>query len=91
MDYFGRQVLQELSRRRTAGQHQLAYDYATKLLKQKLGGSVLDDVRKYLREYDEMVKSIERAKILLADWQAKLKEPDLIEQLQPLRTESTSN
>jgi enterochelin esterase-like enzyme len=87
MDYFGRQVLQELSRRKAAGQHQLAYDYATKLQKQKLGGAVLDDVRKYIREYDEMVKSIERAKILLADWQAKLKEPRLIEQLQPLRTE----
>jgi enterochelin esterase-like enzyme len=87
MDYFGRQVLTELSRRRTAGQHQLAYDYAQGLLKQKLGGAVMDDVRKFLREYDEMLKSIERAKILLADWQAKLKEPAIVQQLQPLRTE----
>ncbi|HEY4259379.1 MAG TPA: hypothetical protein VGM98_04440, partial [Schlesneria sp.] len=87
MDYFGRQVLRELNRRRTAGQHQLAYDYAQGLLKQKLGGAVMDDVRKFLREYDEMLKSIERAKILLADWQAKLKEPEIVKQLQPLRTE----
>lgn len=87
MDYFGRQVLLELSRRRTAGQHQLAYDYAGGLLKQKLGGAVLDEVRKFVKEYDDMIKSAERVKILLADWQAKIKDPAIIKELQPFRTE----
>ncbi len=50
-DYFGREVLRELNRRRAAGQHQLASQYAAKLTTQKLGGSVMDDVRKFLKDY----------------------------------------
>jgi len=87
MDYFGREVLRELTRRRQAGQHQLAYQYAQKLTTQKLSGSVADDVRKFLNDYDEMAKSADRARNLLAEWQAKLKNPEILEQLQPLRTE----
>ena len=86
-DYFGREVLRELNRRRAACQHQLAHDYALRLTSQKLGASVMDDVRKFLRDYDEMIKSIHRAKNLLAEWQAKLKKMDLIQQLHPLRAE----
>jgi pimeloyl-ACP methyl ester carboxylesterase len=87
MDYFGREVLRELNRRRSSAQHHLAHEFAVRLTTQKLGGAVMEDVRKFLRDYDEMIKSIERAKILLADWQAKLPQPDIIEQLQPLRAE----
>jgi pimeloyl-ACP methyl ester carboxylesterase len=87
MDYFGREVLRELNRRRAACQHQLAYEYAKRLTTQKLGGSVMDDVKKFLGDYDDMIRSIHRAKNLLADWQAKLKTPGLVEKLQPLRAE----
>ena len=87
MDYFGREVLQELNRRRSAGQHQLAHEFAIKLTTQKLGGAVMDDVRKFLTEQDVAVKSIQRAKNLLAELQAKVKLPDVVKQLQPLRTE----
>lgn len=87
MNIFGREVLRELGRRRNAAQHQLAYAFAQKLTTQKLGGAVMDDVKKFLRDYDDKIKSLERAKILLADWQAKLKEAEVIEQLQPLRAE----
>lgn len=87
MDYFGREVLRELNRRKAAGQHQLAYQYAIRLTTQKLGGAVMDDVKKLLRDYDDMIKSIEKAKILLADWQAKLTDKEKISQLQPFRGE----
>lgn len=87
MDYFGREVLRELGRRRKAGQHQLAYQYAQRLTSQKLSGSVADDVKKFLSEYDDMVKSADRAKNLLAEWQARIQKPDLVAALQPLRAE----
>lgn len=86
-DYFGREVLRELNRRRAAGQHQLASQYAAKLTTQKLGGSVMDDVRKFLKDYEDQGKAIVRAQNLLAELQAKLKEPAVVEQLQPLRAE----
>jgi enterochelin esterase-like enzyme len=87
MNLFGREVLLELNRRKAAGQHQMAYDFATKLISQKIGGALLDDVRKFLRDYEEAVKSIERTKILLADWQAKLDKAEVLQQLQPFRAE----
>ena len=86
-DYFGREVLRELGRRRASCQHQMAYDYAKRLTTQKLGGSVMDDVKKFLLDYDEQIKSIHRAKNLLAEWQSKLKQADVIQKLQPLRAE----
>jgi pimeloyl-ACP methyl ester carboxylesterase len=86
-DYFGREVLRELNRRRAACQHQLAHEYALRLTTQKLGGGVMDDVRKFLADYDDMIKSIHRATNLLAELQSKLKQPEIIQQLQPLRAE----
>ena len=86
-DYFGREVLRELNRRRSACQHQLAHDYAVHLQTYKLGGSVLDDVRKFLSDYEQMGKSITRAKNLLVELQSKLKRTELIDKLQPLRAE----
>lgn len=86
-DYFGREVLRELNRRRAAGQHMLASQYATKLTTQKLSGSVMDDVHKFLKDYEDQGKAIVRAQNLLAELQAKLKEPTVVEKLQPLRAE----
>lgn len=86
-DYFGREVLRELARRRSACQHQLAHDFAVHLSTYQLGGSVLDDVRKFLKDYEEMGKSINRAKNLLIELQSKLKSPEQVEKLQPLRAE----
>lgn len=86
-DYFGREVLRELNRRRAACQHQLAYDYAVHLSTYKLGGAVIDDVREFLQDYEEMGKSINRAKNSLIDLQSKLKSTETIEKLQPLRAE----
>lgn len=85
-DYFGREILRELNRRKAACQHMLAIQFANALSTKDLSGSVMDDVRKFLRDYEEMGKSIVKAKNQLAELQVKL-DPDLIKDLQPLREE----
>ena len=86
-DQLGREVLRELGRRKTAGQHQLAEEFAKTLSKQPLGGAVLEDVKTFLVGYDQSRQTIEKAKNLLIDGQAKLKDAKLVERLQPLRSE----
>ena len=87
VDQFGREVLRELGRRKAAGQHQVAEEYAKTLSRQHLGGSVTEDVRVFLASYDRSRQSIEKVRSLLIDWQAKLKDAELIQRLQPLRSE----
>ena len=87
IDEWGREILRELSRRRTAAQHELAEESAQSLSRQPLGGAVLQDVRKFVTEYEQSRQAIEKAKNLLIDGQAKLKDAKLIERLQPLRSE----
>ncbi|MBS0203378.1 MAG: hypothetical protein JSS49_10795 [Planctomycetes bacterium] len=86
-DYFGREVLRELNRRRAAGQHRLASDFAVRLTSQQLGGAVMDSVKKFIRDYEDQIKAGNRAKNLLVEMQAKLTSKDQLEKLQPLRTE----
>ena len=87
IDQWGREVLRELGRRKTAGQHQLAEEFAKKLSKQPLGGAVLEDVKTFVAGYDQSRQTIEKAKNLLIDGQAKLKNTKLVERLQSLRSE----
>ena len=87
VDQWGREILRELGRRRTAAQHQLAEEFAKTLSMQPLGGAVLDDVRKFVADYEQARQAIEKAKNLLIDGQAKLKDAKLVERLQPLRSE----
>ena len=87
IDQLGREVLRELGRRKSAGQHQLAEEFARKLPQQPLGGAVLEDVKAFSAGYDQSRRTIERAKNLLIDGQAKLKDAKLVERLQPLRSE----
>ena len=87
VDQFGREVLRELGRRRAAGQHQLAEKYIQTLSRQQLGGAVAEDVRVFVASYDQARQSIEKVKGLLIDWQAKVKNAELVARLQPLRSE----
>jgi hypothetical protein len=88
VSFFGREVLSELKRRRAAGQHHMAYAYATTAISsKKFGGAVLDEVRKFLAEYDEVPPLIGRVKNLLVELQTKLNDAALVERLQPLRSE----
>lgn len=87
MNYFGIEILNRLKARKRAGQHQLAEGYAKMLLSQPLTGAVLQDVQQYLRSYEEGRHTIERAKLLLADWQSKLNDEAKEKLLSPLRSE----
>ena len=87
IDQWGREILRELGRRKTAGQHQLAEEFSKTLSKQPLGGAVLNDVKTFVAGYEQSRQSIEKAKNLLIDGQAKLKDAKLVERLQPLRSE----
>lgn len=87
MNYFGSEILNRLKKRKRAGQHELAETYAKALVQQPLSGAVEQDVRQYLRSYEESRRTIERAKLLLADWQAKLNDAEQEKLLQPLRSE----
>lgn len=87
MDYFGREIHRLLKYRRRAGQHVLAEANTRNLLKQPLSNLVKQDVQAFLKEYEDSHQAIERAKQLLADWQAKLNDSKQEERLQPLRSE----
>ena len=87
IDQAGREILRELGRRRSSGQHQLAEESAKTLSKSPLGGAVMEDVKTFVAGYEQSRQSIEKAKNLLIDGQAKLKDAKLVERLQPLRSE----
>lgn len=87
MNFFGAEILRRLSHRKQAGQHELAEVFARKLQTQPLTGNVQQDVQKYVQQYDQARQTIEQAKLLLGDWQAKLNNTEQEEKLQPLRSE----
>ena len=87
MNSFGKEILRRLGHRQQAGQHQLAETFAKKLLTQPLTGSVLVEVKKYIQRYEQARQSIEQAKLLLSDWQARLNDAERELELQPLRSE----
>ena len=89
MDDFGREILQRLKFRQRSGQHQLAESFSKELLKQPLSVAVKQEVQKHLRDYEESRQTIERAKLLLGEWQAKLNDAEQEKHLQPLRSEVT--
>ena len=87
MNFFGREILRRLGRRKLAGQHRLAETYAKKLLTQPLSGPVTQEVKKAIQSYEQSRQTIEQAKLLLSEWQAKLNNSDQEEKLQGLRSE----
>ena len=87
MNFFGREILRRLGRRKQAGQHQLAETYAKKLMTQPLSGPVTQEVKKAIQSYEQSRQTIEQAKLLLSEWQAKLNNSDQEEKLPGLRSE----
>lgn len=83
---FSRQVLAELKRRRSAGQHQLALASIPKLPVERLGATVRGDVQQFADEYTKARDGIAQAKFLLAEYQAQVKDTALIGRLQSLRS-----
>lgn len=87
MNYFGNQIRRHLERRKRGAQHGLAEEYAKKLITQPLSGAVRQDVELFIRNYEESRQRIERAKLLLGDWQEKIADSEQEERLQQLRSE----
>lgn len=68
---FARDVLRELARRRDCGQFQLAEESARQI-PATLGAGISREVEQFLGAMQQSRDSVNKAKALLADWQAKL-------------------
>jgi hypothetical protein len=78
-------ILQELRRRKAAGQHELAHSYALGVPLDKASGSVVHDVKDLLSAYDSGRERIAKARVYLSELQAQLKDPALVSAVMPLR------
>lgn len=78
-------ILQELRRRKAAGQHELAHTYALGVPIDTASGSVVHDVRDLLSSYDASREKIAKARVLLGELQAQLKDPSQVAAVTPLR------
>ncbi len=81
-----RRLLQELQRRRAAGQHQLAISSLKNFPTEQIGADILRELRQFQTEYTDATEKIERVKHLLGDLQAGLSREEL-QQVAPLRNE----
>jgi len=86
MNYFGTKILLRLEHRKRAGQHQLAESMSKGLANQTLKGATKQDVQQYVRNYEQARQSIERAKLLLSDWQEKVTDNQVQKRLEPMRS-----
>ena len=71
-NYEHRLILQELARRKAAGQHELAHAFALAVPQNEASAMVLHDVHELLRDYDTAHDRMAKVRVLLADLQAKL-------------------
>lgn len=81
-----RRLLTELEHRRKAGQHRLAYQAAHQFPTDRMSESILRQVRELVAEYDRAAMQLERAQVLLGEYQAKLDDPKLVDSVVPMRS-----
>jgi pimeloyl-ACP methyl ester carboxylesterase len=84
-NYEHRLVIQELNRRKAAGQHELAHAFAQAVPQNEASATVLHDVHELLHDYDTAHERIAKVRLLLAELQAKL-EPAMVTAVMPLRS-----
>lgn len=82
---FGDQLMEELDRRRAAGQRQLTRSVARSLTGQSFGPAVAARVDQLLAELDADEQKIELIRLQLGELQAKLTKPEEIEQVAAIR------
>jgi predicted esterase len=85
-DYEHRLILQELARRKAAGQHELAHAFALAVPQNEASATVVHDVREMLRDYETAHERIAKVRLLLAELQAKLSDPAQVKAVMPLRS-----
>ncbi len=79
-------ILQELRRRKSAGQHRLAYESLQRFPTEDMGATVLREIRDLKNDYDLAHEKGEKALLLLAELQAKVDSPDLVSTIAPFRS-----
>ncbi len=79
-----RRVINEIQRRKSAGQHQLAYHYAKLLLNEQLSADISRQVRELIADYDATLERRDHILMRLDVLQAALP-PEQMEQVRPLR------
>jgi hypothetical protein len=78
-------ILQELRRRKAAGQHELAHSYALGVPLDTASASVAHDVKDLVAAYDAGREKIAKARVYLSELQAQLKDAALVSAVSPLR------
>jgi acetyl esterase/lipase len=79
-------IVQELGRRKAAGQHELAHSLAQVVPQNEASATVLHDVQELIRDYDTARERIAKVRVLLAELQAKLDQPDQVKAVMPMRS-----
>jgi pimeloyl-ACP methyl ester carboxylesterase len=85
-NYEHRLILQELGRRKTAGQYELAHAAASAVPQNEASATVLHDVQELLRDYDTAHERMAKVRLLLAELQAKLDQPDQVTAVMSMRS-----
>lgn len=85
-DYKFRLIMHELARRKAAGQHELAHYLAQAVPQNEASATVLHEVQDLLRDYDTAHERMAKARLLLAELQAKLDQPDQVNAVMPMRS-----
>jgi len=83
----GKQLMDEIRFRQSAGQHRLAEKAATVFPKDRLSPAVLRDVQELVDFYKLQRQKIEEVKLHLGDLQAQVQQPELVDQLSLMRDE----
>lgn len=85
-DFEHRLIVQELGRRKAAGQHELAHTLAQALPQDEASASVQRDVKELLHDYEQSHERGIKLKALLAELQARLDDPALVNAVMPMRS-----
>jgi pimeloyl-ACP methyl ester carboxylesterase len=85
-NYEHRLILQELGRRKVAGQYELAHAAALAVPQNEASATVLHDIQELLRDYDTAHERMAKVRLLLAELQAKLDQPDQVNAVMSMRS-----
>jgi pimeloyl-ACP methyl ester carboxylesterase len=79
-------ILQELGRRKAAGQHRLAYESLAKFPTEEMSAAVLRQVREMTADYNSAREKADKALVMLGDLQSRLDDQNLVAAIAPLRS-----
>jgi len=84
--FFATEILHEVQRRRSAGQHRLAYAATKRFPMKRMSQAVLRDVREMSAEYEDAGERIKKSRMLLGDLQSTIQDKKLRDKVMPLRS-----